>query len=107
MPASRQGLVFAAVYLALFFLAFLYVEWSLTYNTANSEFCGLFEIVLTMPWSLVFIPLVNKTGYVAWYSQYSSQHLLYGFLATLANLPAALLNASILYFIGRSWKEKG
>lgn len=93
-------------YLGLFFLVYLYVLWALVFNTAHSEFCGLFEIILTMPWSLAWIPLVNKTGYVIWYSQFASQHVLYGTLATLVDLPPALLNAMVLYFIGKKSEGK-
>jgi hypothetical protein len=103
---SRRGLGLASVYLTVFFLAYLYVLWALVFNTANSELCGVLEILVTLPWSFPWIFLINKTGYVAWYSQFASQHVLYGTLATLVDLPPALLNAAILYFIGKKTEGK-
>jgi membrane protein DedA with SNARE-associated domain len=97
---SRSGLVLSLVYLAVFLLAGGYAIYSLVFNTANSELSGVPAILVAMPWSLVVVPIVNGLGYVSWYGHFAGQPALYGFLAMLGLLPAALLNMIILYFIG-------
>jgi len=101
MKFSKLGLIFSLSYLGIFLLSGFYAIYLLVFHTANSEFSGLLGIVVTFPWSLIFLPIINSLGFVAWYDQFTSNPAVYGFFGMLGLLPAALLNAVILYFIGR------
>jgi hypothetical protein len=78
----------------------VYALYLLIFHTATSEFSGLPAIMITFPWSLLSLHSIWWTSYLSWYSQLAGSPILYGFFAMLGLLPFALLNASILYFIG-------
>ena len=100
MNISRPGLIFSLSYLALFFAAGLYAIYLLVFHTATSEFCGLPAILVTLPWSMLLMPVINGLGVVTWYGQFASTPALYGFFAMLTLLPSALINATGLYYLG-------
>lgn len=97
---SKTGFNLSISYLALFLAAGLYAIYLLIFHTANSEFCGLPAIFLTLPWSMLSMPIVKALGIVEWYDQFASTPALYGFWAMMTLLPSALINAAILYIAG-------
>ena len=70
-------------------------------DTAHSEFAGMGMILVTFPWSLLWSLAMNSLGIIAWYERFSGTPALYGLLASLAQLPAALPYTLLLYFLGR------
>jgi ABC-type glycerol-3-phosphate transport system permease component len=102
---SRWGRILAGAYLSCFALAEAYALAQLTFNTRHSEFSGIFAILVTLPWSMMTIPIARSVGYIAWYDQFASTPALYGLLGGLVLLPGALINALILYGIGRAIKR--
>jgi hypothetical protein len=99
---SKLGQILSLSYLGLFLLSGVYAIYLLVFHTANSEFCGLPAILLTQPWSLLSIPLINKLGIVEWYEHFSGTPAVYGFWAIATLLPSALINAALLYAFGHS-----
>ena len=96
---SRLGLIFAAVYLAIF----VYAEFlSFPYLIANSPLWGVELMLITMPWCLIFAPLFNTTAFIHWYHRFASTPVLYGFFASLPMVLGAIVNAVILYYIGKT-----
>ena len=93
LPKSKLGIIFGLTYLSIFILSSVYALYLLVFHTANSEFSGLFAILVTLPWSVAF-PLP------VWYDSFAGKPFLYGTFAMLNLLPAALLNAGFLYLIG-------
>ena len=106
LTRSKIGLSLSISYLALFALAGLYAIYLLVYHTANSEFCGLPAIVVTLPWSMIMLPFFDAIGFVHWYEKFSGYPAIYGLCAMMMLLPSAMINASFLYFFGREL-EKG
>lgn len=100
MHISRTGGVLCLSYLGVFLAAGIYAIYLLVFHTATSEFCGLPAIILTLPWSMLSMPIVNGLGIVKWYEQFASTPALYGFWAMMTLLPSALINAIILYVAG-------
>lgn len=96
----------SGAYLAFYALAAIAALYQLTTHTANSEFSGLGVILLTAPWSLLWSAVMDRMGVIAWYGQFAGTPWLYGILATLVFLPAAIPNAAILYGIGRLIEKK-
>ena len=91
---AKLGQLFVLIYLGLFILSGLFAMFSLVFNTAHSEFSGIFAILVTLPWSII-LKIPN------WYDKYASMHVLYGLCAMLNLTPGALINATILYYIGK------
>lgn len=98
---SKFGLIFSLSYLAIFLLSGMYAIYMLVFHTANSEFSGVLAILVTLPWSLIFAPVMDALGIIAWYGRFASHPVIYGLCATMTLLPGALLNATILYFVGK------
>jgi hypothetical protein len=98
---SRLGLTFVIVYLAIFLFAEFIAFRALIFDTANSELSGVPALFVTLPWSIMFGPFWDLVGFVKWYSRFGSTPALYGFFASLTVLPGAIINAVILYYIGR------
>lgn len=46
-------------------------------------------------------PVLNSLGYITWYDHFAGNPVIYGLLALLPLLIAALVNSIILYYIGR------
>ena len=46
-------------------------------------------------------PILDSLGYITWYDHFAGNPVVYGLLALLPLLLAALVNATILYFVGR------
>lgn len=105
MKVSKSGLILSLSYLALFFTAGLYAIYLLVFHTATSEFCGLPAIFLTLPWSMLSMPIVNALGIVKWYEQFAGTPALYGFWAMVTLLPSAFINVAILYTAGAYWER--
>ena len=100
MRRSRLGTLLALGYLAVFGAAECLTLATLVFQTAHSEFAGLWIIVIALPWSMMLSPLWNATGYIDWYNRFAGTPLLYGLLASVTVLPGVLLNAVIAYAIG-------
>jgi hypothetical protein len=99
---SRLGSTCVIAYLAIFLFAEFLAFRALIFETANSELSGVPAIFVTLPWSVVFGPFWDLTGFVKWYDRFASTPALYGFFASLTILPGAIINAVILYYIGRA-----
>jgi hypothetical protein len=84
---SKLGSLLAIVYLAAFLVAECLTLYDLVFHTAQSEFSGLWIIVVALPWSLMLSPLWNAVGYVEWYGRFAGTPLVYGLLATVTVLP--------------------
>jgi hypothetical protein len=104
MKLSKFGLILSSSYLGLFLAAGLYAIYLLVFHTATSEFCGLPAIFVTLPWSMLLMPIINGLGIVRWYEQFAGTPALYGFWAMMTLLPSALINAAILYTAGHYWE---
>ena len=99
---SRLGLVFSGAYLSLYlFMAMLAIHTLMT-RPATSEFSGVGMVLVTFPWSLLWVACMERLGLISWYEQFSGTPALYGLWASLACLPAALPNTAILYLVGRA-----
>jgi hypothetical protein len=98
---SRLGLIFVIAYLAIFLLAELTCFYSLIFDTANSALSGVFPIIVTLPWSILFGHFWDSVGYVKWYGRFAGTPALYGFFASLTILPGAIINVILVYYLGR------
>lgn len=99
---SRLGSICSAAYLAVFLLAEFIVFGSLIFDTRRSELSGLFAIVVTLPWSVMLRPLWDAAGFIKWYGRFAGTPAVYGLFASMTVLPGAIINAAILYHIGRA-----
>ena len=99
---SKLGLIFVIAYLAIFLFAEAIAFHALIFDTANSELSGVPAIFVTLPWSLMFARVWDSVGFINWYNQFASTPALYGFFASLTDLPGFIINAAILYYIGRA-----
>lgn len=98
---SKLRFVLSLSYLGIFLLTGAYSIWFLLHNP-YAELWGVLQIVVTLPWSMILMPIIDSLGFIAWYGQFAgSNKIMYGLLAMSAFIPAALVNAIILYFIGR------
>lgn len=98
---SKLRFVLSLSYLGIFLLIGAYSIWFLLHNPV-AELWGILSIVVTLPWSMMLMPILDSLGYITWYNQFAGNHsLVYGLFAMSAFIPAALINATILYFIGR------
>ncbi|MBS3902832.1 MAG: hypothetical protein KGZ30_00435 [Anaplasmataceae bacterium] len=102
MKLSRRGLIASLTYFGVFVLSGLYAIYLLVFNTANSEFSGMVALLVTLPWSVIFSPVLSSFGYIDWYTQFASSPAVYGIFAVLGLLPGAIINAIVLYFLFRS-----
>jgi hypothetical protein len=98
---SRLGLKLVIAYLSIFLFGELIAFHALIFDTANSALSGVFAIFVTLPWSIILAPFWVLTGFVDWYGRFASTPAVYGFFASLTVLPGAIINAAILYYIGR------
>ena len=98
---SRLGLRLVIAYLAIVFLAELTAFHALIFDTAHSELSGVFAMFVTLPWSIILAPFWDWAGFVDWYGRFARTPAVYGFFASLTVLPGAIINAAILYYIGR------
>lgn len=101
-PRSRLGLIFVAAYLAVFLFAEFVAFRALIFDTANSALSGVPAIFVTLPWSLMLAPFWDLVGFVKWYSRFASTPAIYGLFASMTILPGTIINAVILYYIGRA-----
>ncbi|HET7214892.1 MAG TPA: hypothetical protein VFL79_14970 [Terriglobia bacterium] len=99
---SRWGLIFVVVYLSIFLFTEFVAFHSLIFDTANSALSGVPAIFVTLPWSVLAGRFWEWVGFVQWYSRFASTPALYGAFASLTILPGAIINAAILYHIGRA-----
>lgn len=58
--------------------------------------------MVTMPWSLLLERVWNAIGYIEWYDRFANSPVLYGLLGTVTDLPGAIINAAIAYWIGKA-----
>lgn len=101
MKKNIVALILSLSYLGIFALSGIYMLYLLIFHTANSEFSGLLSILVTLPWSIIMTPVLNSLGYITWYDHFAGNPVIYGLLALLPLLIAALVNSIILYYIGR------
>lgn len=106
MFRSKIGLALSAIYLFLFVLAGGFAIYLLVFHTADSALCGLPAIMVTLPWSMLTFPIVDALGYVTWYEKFAGTPVVYGIFAMLAFVPSALVNATIIYYIGTIFDKK-
>ena len=78
----------------------MYTMYLLAFHTADSELSGMLPAIVTFPWSMIIHPIFDSIGYITWYDQFADNPVVYGLLALFPLLLAALINATILYFIG-------
>ena len=102
MTRVRLRVIFSGAYLAVYVLMAALAIYVLVTDTANSEFSGLGMILVTYPWSLLWGPVIDKLGVTAWYGHFAGNPALYGILASIALLSAAIPYAVLLYRIGKS-----
>jgi hypothetical protein len=50
--------IFIAVYYIFVAAAFGFAYFMLTYRTANSEFVGVYPMLVTLPWSIALTPIL-------------------------------------------------
>ena len=100
LPKLKLRLIFSLSYLGIFLLSGVYSIYYLVLHPV-AELWGMLLILVTLPWSMILGPIIDSLGFIAWYDQFAGNHIVYGFFAMSAFIPAALLNAIILYFIGR------
>jgi hypothetical protein len=101
-PYSRLGLILSITYIGIFALSEFIAFYSLIFDTANSALSSVLAVFVTLPWSMILVSICSQLGYIAWYSQFASTPALYGFFAMLGILPGALLNAVIVYQLGKA-----
>lgn len=94
---SKLGSKFCIAYLTIFLLTAIF-------GAYFGELAGIYAVFVTLPWSILFVGLLDSLGDITWYDQFaqSGNLIVYEFFAILGLLPAALMNAFILYFIGKS-----
>ena len=97
---SKPGLILSMAYLGIFFLSGIHMLYLLIFHAANSEFSGLFAIMVTLPWSIMIAPLLDSLGYIAWYEHFAGNPAVYGLFALAPFSLAALVNAAFLYLVG-------
>jgi hypothetical protein len=98
---SRLGLKLVIAYLAIYLFAELIAFHALIFDTANSALSGVFAIFVTLPWSIILARFWNWVGFVKWYGRFAGTPAVYGLFASLTILPGAIINAAILYYLGR------
>ena len=98
---SRLGLIFVGTYLALYIAAAVWTCYIMTTDTINSALSGLWQVMLTAPWSLAWMAILDLFYLDNWYARFASQPLLYTFLASVTLLPAAIPTGLGLYLLGR------
>lgn len=94
---SKPGLILSLFYLGILALSGIYTLYPLIFHAANSEFSGRLLTLVTLPWSMMTIPILDSLRFITW----ADNPVVYWLLALLPLLLAALVNATILYFIGR------
>jgi hypothetical protein len=96
---SNTGLALCLSYLGLYLLSGVYTVVFLLFHRPPGEFNP--PGIAALPWSLVLIPIYHQMGILTLYDRLIKSPVLYGGLMMLVLLPAALLNALILYAFGR------
>lgn len=96
---SKAGRAMGKAYLGLYLLSGIYSIVFLLFNRPTAEFNP--PSIAALPWSLWLISISHRMGILALYDRLAKSPILYGGLMTLVQLPAALLNALILYAICR------
>jgi len=99
---SRLGLIFSIAYISIFAFSEFIAFYALIFETANSDLSGVLAILVTAPWSMMLVSICSASGYIAWYGRFAGTPALYGFFAMLGILPGAILNAIIVYQIGKA-----
>ena len=89
---SRIAPALVFLYLGLFFLSSYYAACN-----SRDAFCGLPAIVITLPWSIILVPIYLLSGYITWYEKFAGTPLIYIAFAMLGLLPGALINAWIIH----------
>jgi hypothetical protein len=96
---SRIGWNLARIYFGLYVFSGIYAICFLVFGKPRPEFNP--PSIVTLPWSIMLIIYSHKQGILDWYSRHTGDPILYGTVMTLVVLPAALLNAFLLYWFGK------
>jgi hypothetical protein len=96
----KLSLILSLSYLGIFLLTGAYSIWFL-FRNPYAELWGMLLILVTLPWGVILAPIIDSLGFIAWYNQFAGNHIVDGLFVILTFMPAALINATILYFIGR------
>lgn len=89
---SRTGTLLAGIYLLASAAALAFMLYVRISDPMHSEFSGLFLVILTLPWSLLSVLLIDSIGIMD----------TFGLIAPLvALLFCVAINAGILYWVGR------
>lgn len=94
---SRLGLVWSVSYLCVFLLFALVAVLLVALNIASTMLAGFPMMLMTLPSSLLLLPLEAFVYVSRWYNRIQPPAL-FELVAALSLLPAALLNAVGLYF---------
>jgi len=96
---SKTGSALCLSYLGLYLLSGLYAIGVLLVTRPTPEFNP--PSLAALPWSLFLIGYYNSLGISNLYQRLVDSPVLYSGLMWLVLLPAALLNATLLYLFGR------
>lgn len=101
MGSSKIALAGALIYLGIF-LATYTLHFLVIAPPGSGAVIDIFPVLVTAPWGMLVVPILDSVGYIAWYDGfYSSNFALHVLLVVLGSLPAALINAAIIYFVLR------
>ena len=96
---SKPGLILSLSYFGIFLLSTIFVLSIMASSTGDASLAGAPLIALTFPWSVIMAPIMRLLSESLFQGEY------YLFFTILSLLPAALINATILYFIGKSFDD--
>lgn len=101
MKSSRIALIGTLIYLGIF-LATYALHFLVIAPPGSGAVIDIFPVLVTAPWSMLIAPVLDSFGYIAWYDGfYSSNFPLYVLFVIVGSLPAAFINAVIIYFVLR------
>ena len=104
MKLSILGVMLSVTYLVIFILCTVYALYMVVYHPAGSEFAGLPAIIVTLPWSVITTIVMGITGLAQYYDNVASRPIMNVLMPALILLPSALLNAWLLYKLGKALK---
>lgn len=100
---SRTGWRLCSVYLGVYALSGVYAVCWLLFSRPTPEFNP--PSLVALPWTIVLIRFWNAHGIGNAYDRYINSPFLYGGVMWSALLPGALLNAVILYLLGKLFER--
>lgn len=88
---TKLGVVIVSIYLTLVIMALVYFIVMITLYTMEAEFSGLYIVILTLPWSIIVVLLLDNFRMIDSITLTTKVLLFLG---------CAIPNAFILYWIG-------